>query len=136
MYRGRSRIQKNLHCWTTSQLQELSKMRNVYKMTFDFCASFGTKWRKRTTVLAGHVDSADVWALDTMRCRGHKRCSFTGEKHVQLVGYDSSHQCSRTHRSRMHLVKLASRLANLLLAPTLTARVQRTCYDLGMQRER
>ena len=62
-------------CWMTSQLQELSKMRNVYTMTFDFCA----KWRKRTTVLAGHVESADVWALDTMRCRGHKRCSFTGE---------------------------------------------------------
>ena len=97
-------------CWTTSQLQELSKMRNVYKMTFDFCA-FGTKWRKRTTVLAGHVDSADVWALDTMRCRGHERRSFTGKNHVQLVGYDSSHQCSRTHRSRMYPVKLANRLA-------------------------
>ena len=116
----------------TSQLQE---MRNVHKMTFDFCA-FGTKWRKRTTVLAGHVDSADVWALHTMRCDGHKRCSFTGEKHVQLVGYDSSHQCSRTHRSRTYPVKLASRLANLLLGPTLTARMQRTCYVVGMQRER
>ena len=56
-------------------------------MTFDFCA-FGTKWRKRTAVLADHVDSADVWAVDTMRCRGHKWCSFTGEKHMQLVGYD------------------------------------------------
>ena len=65
-------------CWTTSQLQELSKMRYVYKMTFHFCA-LGTKWRKRTAVLAGHVDSADLWALDTMRCRGHKRCSSTGE---------------------------------------------------------
>ena len=65
-------------CWTTTLLQELSKMRNVYKMTFDFCA-FGAKWPKRTTILAGHVDSADAWALDTMRCRGHKRCSFTGE---------------------------------------------------------
>ena len=57
---------ENSLCWTTSQLQELSKMRNVYKMTFDFCA-FGTKWRKCTTVLAGHGDSADVRALDTMR---------------------------------------------------------------------
>ena len=64
--------------WMTSQSQELSKMRNVYKMTFDFCA-FGTKWRKRTTILARYVDSADVWALDTMRCCGHKRCSVTGE---------------------------------------------------------
>ena len=51
----------------TSQLQELSEMRNVHTMTFDFRA-FGTKWRKRTTVLVGHVDSADLWALDTMRC--------------------------------------------------------------------
>ena len=46
-------------------------MRNVFKMTFDFCA-WGTKWRKRTTVLAGHVDSADVWALDTVRCHRRK----------------------------------------------------------------
>ena len=95
----------------TSQLQELSEMRNVYKMTF--CA-FGTKWRKRTTVLASHVDSADVWALDTMRCRGHKWCSVTGEKHMQLVGDGPFHQCSRTHRSRIYPIKLASRLANLL----------------------
>ena len=110
-------------------------MRNVYKMTFDFCA-FDTKWRKRTTVLASHVDSADVWALDTMRCRGHKRWSFTSEKHMQLVGCDPSHQCSRTHRSRIYPMKLASRLANLLFGPTLTTRMQRTCCDLGMQRER
>ena len=33
----------------TSQLQELSKMRNVFKMTFDFCAS-GTKWKKNIQV--------------------------------------------------------------------------------------
>ena len=68
-------------CWTTPQLQELSKMRNVFKMTFDFCA-VRTKWRNRTNVLARLVDSAKVWALDTMRCRRHKRCSFTGERHV------------------------------------------------------
>ena len=101
-------------------------MRNVYKMTFDVCAC-SAKWRKRTTVLSGHVDSADVWALDTMRCRGRKRCSFTSDKHMQLVGYDSSHQCSRTHRSRIYPMKLASRLANLLVGPTLTARMHRTC---------
>ena len=29
-------------------------------------------------------------------------------------------------------MKLASRLANLLLGPTLTARMQRTCFDLGL----
>ena len=78
---------KKYLCWMTPQLQELSEMRNVYKMTFDFCA-FGSKWRKRATVLAGHVDSAGVWALDTLRFRGHKWCSLTGEKHMQLVGYD------------------------------------------------
>ena len=134
-YRGRSRSPEKSLCWMTSQLQELSKMRNVYNMTFDFSA-FGSKWRKRTTVPAGHVDSADVWALDTMRCRGRQRCSFTGDQHMQLVGHGSSHQCSRTHRSRIYPMKLASRLANLLLGPTLTARMQRTCCDLGMQRRK
>ena len=48
----------------------------------------------------------------------------------------TNRQCSRTHRSRTYPVKLASRLVNLILGSTLTARMQRTCYDLGMQRER
>ena len=126
---------ENSLCWMTSQLQELSTMRNVYKMTFDFCA-FGTKWRKRTTVLAGHVDSADMWALHTMRFLGRERCSFTGDKHMHLVGYNTLHQCPRTHTSKIYPMKLASRLANLLLGATLTARMQSTCYGLGMQRER
>ena len=47
--------------WMTSQLQDLSKMRSVQKMIFDFCA-FGTKWRKRTSVLAGHENWANVWS--------------------------------------------------------------------------
>ena len=33
----------------------------------------------------------------------------------------------RTHRSKIYPMKLASRLAYLLLGPTLTARMQRTC---------
>ena len=53
-------------------------MRNVYKMTFDFCA-FGTNCENvQQFWLATY--SSDVWALHTMRCHGHKRCSFTGEK--------------------------------------------------------
>ena len=110
-------------------------MRNVCKMTFDFCA-FGTKWRKRTSVPAGHVVSADLWALDTMRCRGRERCSFTGDKHLQFVGCISSHQCSRTHRSRILSDETGKQTLESALEPTLTARMQRTCFDLGMQRER
>ena len=106
----RFKVRKS-YCWMTSQLEELSKRRNVYKITFDFC-TIGTKWR---TVLAGHVDSADAWALNTLRCHGHKRCSFADEKQMQLVGYDSSHHCSRTHRGKTYPTKLAGRLANLLL---------------------
>ena len=110
-------------------------MRTEHEITFDFCA-FGTKWRKPTTVLAGHVDSADVYSLHKMRYHGRTRCTFTNEKHMQLVGYDYSHQCSRANRAKTFPTKLAARLAHLLLGPTLTARVQRTCYDLGMQRDR
>ena len=108
-------------------------MRNVYKMTFDFCA-FGTKWRKRATVLA--VTWTRLMCGFSTPCTVVKRCSFTGEKHMQLVGYDSSHQYSRTHRSGTFPMKLASRLSNLLLGLTLTARMQRTRFDLGTQRER
>ena len=122
-------------CWNTQQLEALSKMRNVHKMTFDFCA-LGTKWRKLTTVLVGHVDSADVSALNRMRCYGRTRCTVTDEKHLQFVGYDFSHQCSRVNRAKTYPTKLAGRLAHLLLGPNLTARIQRTCYDLGMQWDR
>ena len=83
-------------CWMTSQLQELSMMRNVYNMTFDFCA-FGAKWAKTYNSSGRSREFADVWALDTTRCHGHKRCSFIGEKHMQ--------QCSRTHRSRTFPVR-------------------------------
>ena len=96
----------------------------MYKGRLLFFVPFGTKWRKRTTVLAGHVDSADVYALNRMRCYGRTRCRFTDEEHLQLVGYDFSHQCSRTHRATTYTTKMAGRLAHLLLGPTLTARMQ------------
>ena len=119
-------------CWMTSQLQELSEMRNVYNMTFDFCA-FGTKWRKRTAVLADHVDSADVWAVDTMRCRGHKWCSFTGEKHMQLVGYDFF--INARVQTEAEFIRQNGPADSQFCFWDPPSR-QRTCYDLGMQRER
>ena len=125
----------NSCCWSTPQLTQLANMRNVHEITFDFCA-FGIKWRKRTTVLAGHVDSADVYSLNKMRCHGRTRCTFTDEKHMQLVVYDYSYQCSRANRAKTYRTKLAAGLAYLVLGPTLTARMQRTRYDLGMQRDR
>ena len=82
---------------------------------------------------AGHVDSADVWALNTMRCRGREPSLMNNT--CNAAGYDAIHQCSRTHRGKSYPTRLASRLASLLL-PTLTARMQRTCYDLGMRRDR
>ena len=97
-------------CWSTPQLTQLANMRNVHEITFDF----GTKWRKPTTVLAGHVDSADVYSLNKMRCHGRTRCTFTNEKHMQLVGYDYSHQCSRANRAKTFPTKLPSILAHLL----------------------
>ena len=109
-------------CWVTSQLQELSKLRNVYKKTFDFCA-FGTK--RRTHVEPPAVaDANDAVLQVTNTCN-----SWVTTLLINV-------QCSRSDRSRTYPMKLTSRLANLLLGPTLTARMQRTCYDLGMQRER
>ena len=88
-------------CWMTSLLEELSNVRNVHEMTSDICA-FGIKWRKNATVLAGHVDSADVWALNRMRCYGRTRCTVTNEKHMQVVGYDFSRQCARVNKAKTY----------------------------------
>ena len=68
----------NSLCWSTPQLTQLANMRDVHEITFDFCA-FGTTWRKRATVLAGHVDAADMYSLNKMRCYGRTRCTFTNE---------------------------------------------------------
>ena len=78
--------------------------------------------------------SVSAWAFGTTRCHGQGRCTFTKEKHRQIVGFDRVHRCSRPRMPQTCPTK--RRLANLLWEPTLTARMQRTCYDLGMQRER
>ena len=72
-------------------------MRNVHKMTFDFCA-FGNKWRTRTTVLAGHVDSADVWVS--------AQCAVMGTSDAPLLKRDtcnSSVMTLPTYPQRQHL---------------------------------
>ena len=86
-------------CWTTIQLQELSEMHNVYQMTFDFCA-FGTKWRNVQLFWPATWTRLTCRLLTPCAVVGANDAVFTGDKLVQLVGYDSSHQCSRTHKSR------------------------------------
>ena len=103
------------------QLTQLANMRDVHEITLDFCA-FGTKWRRRTTFMAGHVYSADVYALNKMRCYGRTRCTFTNKKHMQLVGYDFAHRCSRTHRAKTYPTELAGRLGHAtgeMIRPTV-----------------
>ena len=113
---GPSRIQQTLFCWAMPHLGMFVKQLNVQKMTFDLCA-IGTKWRKCTTVLAGHVDSVDALALGNMRCHGRGLCTFTNETHLQLVGYDPVHCCSRTLLAQTHSTKLARKHPNLLWGP-------------------
>lgn len=74
-------------CWQTPEARALRAMDNVELVVVDFCA-FGTCWRKRTGLLIGNCDSADVESLRRCKCSCVGICSYTGKSHVQLTGSD------------------------------------------------
>ena len=100
-----------------------------------------TRWSSTSVLLIPNDENArriwsDTWTRSTCglstqtRCRGRQWYLFTYEKHTQLVDYDSSHQHSRKHRHKTYPTRLTSRLANLLLGPTLAVQMKRTYYEL------
>ena len=75
-------------CWYLPDLQQLMHAPHCVTVLTDSC-QFGTKWRKRSRLLCGHLDSQDVARLERL-CAGRGLCSQTGSKHFQLTG--SNHQ--------------------------------------------
>ena len=72
--------------WMIPQCQALVDDYKAQPSVVDFCA-YGTRWRKRTTLLSGHIDPADLDRLASRSCQGRKGfCSFQQQCHFQLNG--------------------------------------------------
>jgi len=75
--------------WALRRWRLLSSKDNVVSIDTDYCG-FGMPWRKRTKLLCVHVSAAHALGR---RCWGRGgRCSFTGQRHVQLRGSDRTKQ--------------------------------------------
>ena len=109
--------------WSTSFLRGMARDPRVSVAVFDQCA-FGQPWRKRTRVMFGNCDEADVEALRLRRCHGKRICSFTRRPHVQLTGSGPDGK-PLTARAQEFPKSLSSQLARILLHDVLNARTQR-----------
>ena len=70
--------------WSAPPLQTV--LAEGHRIVIDYC-SYGTRWRKHTAFHAFCLSSAHSLKCT---CRGRRgRCSFTGQKHQLLSGYDS-----------------------------------------------
>ena len=108
-------------CWQTPEARALGAREHVTFIAVDFCA-FGTPWRKRTVLMFGHCDEADILSLSHRRCNGVGICDFTHKRHVQLTGSDPT-GIPWTKRAEPYPTKLARRMAHMLLHREYTKRM-------------
>ena len=99
--------------WQTPEVKWLLAQPGVEMIIVDFCF-WGTPWRKRTAVVFGNCDSADLLSLSRCKCSGVGTCSFSGKKHIQLTGSDN-HGVPWTKRAEPYPQGFASKLAHILL---------------------
>ena len=99
--------------WQTPEVKWLLAQPGVEMIIVDFCCC-GTPWRKRTAVVFGNCDSADLLSLSRCKCSGVGTCSFSGKKHIQLTGSDN-HGVPWTTRAEPYPQGFASMLAHILL---------------------
>ena len=73
------------YMFKTPELAKLADRRYVSTIVSDFC-QFGTRWRKRTRFLSGHLHPDELARL-SKTCDGRNGiCSRTGRPHLQLEG--------------------------------------------------
>ena len=104
-------------CWFLPQLQQLEQSPHTIYMSVitDFC-QYGTRWRKRTKLLCGNLDTQDLDRLDK-RCTGSGLCSRSGHPHFQLTG--SNHQgVPWTRVAQPYPRGLCQQLAFVLISPS------------------
>eukprot|EP00975_Prorocentrum_lima_P051623 10810770-Prorocentrum_lima.AAC.1 len=70
--------------WYLPEVQALLRLPGVRLMQCDFC-QYGSRWRKRTRFMCGHIDHNDLQRL-SRQCSGKGVCSRTGRPHIQLTG--------------------------------------------------
>ena len=71
--------------WWVPGFLKLANDPKVYVKMVDQCA-FGTPWRKRTRLMFGNCDYADISLCDQHVCSGRGLCSFSNKRHVELEG--------------------------------------------------
>ena len=100
--------------WKCAETQTLMSQPKVETIIFEQCA-FGSRHRKSTTLMCGHLDRHDLDNFANCRCPVAGPCSFSGRSHIVLVG-------SQTSKSQHYPPALAQRLADLLLHRQLHSR--------------
>ena len=85
-------------------------MNNIIDVTSSFLISvpFGTPWRLRTKLLAGHCDYQDILPLTEYSCNEHHGCAFSRRPHIQLHGKDLG--------GRHFTARCSSKLYNILIS--------------------
>ena len=110
-------ILENPHCskaWYLPPLQRLQKAKHTHVVVTDFCC-YGTRWRKRTRLLCGNMEDADLMRLHRL-CRGPPGiCEHTGRPHFHLTG-SNRHGTPWTRVAQPYPSKLCHHLAYALTA--------------------
>ena len=110
--------------WQTPEVKRLLQHDGVEFVVVDFCY-WKTPWRKRTGILFGNCDAADLASLSKCRCSGIGTCSISGRKHIQLTGSDKS-GVPLTKRAEPYPQGFATRLAHILLHKAYCKRAARS----------
>ena len=72
--------------WALPEFQSLAALSCSQVAVIDFCA-YKARWRKRTSLLLGHIDPSDAARLRSRCCSGRGGyCSFSSRRHFRLTG--------------------------------------------------
>ena len=107
-------------CFLTREWQRILSWPSVHEVVMDQC-SCGTKWKKPTRLIFGHVDAQDVSVFDNSRCNGQGVCIYTKCPHIQLTGSSPS-GVPWTRIAQEYPRKLCDRIARILSNPSRSRR--------------
>ncbi len=115
--KGLPSILENPHCskaWYLPPLQRIQNAKRTQVVVTDFCC-YGTRWRKRTRLLCGNFEDADLMRLHRL-CRGPPGiCEHTGRPHFHLTG-SNKHGTPWTRVAQPYPTTLCHQLAHCLTA--------------------
>ena len=77
--------------------------------------AFGTPWRLRTRLIAGHCGFQDILSLAECSCDEHHVCAYSRRPHIQLRGSDLNGR-QFTTRCKVLPRRLCSKLCNIIIS--------------------